>query len=488
MSDNLPPPLPPPALPPLESPPHRYPFAPPPPPTSALPLNYAGPDRSRRGESSLLVRMLCWLVILLIVGVEVRANFERAQSSGDAPTDNPAMSAIAHCIVGAASILADQDRHNHTDSVAPLIEQMKTIAKRPDERLKLAIIAREVHEPLPPEDSLDALAASSKPATTMREDIETLRQIYSEGPAALSDTQRQTLIDHQRWFASVALSFGLPDGEATRAQMLAQAKRAFIASGIAVFVGAGVLGLALLLFLLAIVLGAMGKLPLRFRAGPADSLYLEAFAVYLAGFVVLSLILRALMDSPSIGWSLALTAVLPLAAGWPVIRGQSWHDTRQQLGWHLGRGVVWEMICGIGGYIAALPVLAVALLVTLQLVRLSDTAPSHPILNYLNGDAGQVALLYFLACVWAPVFEETMFRGALFNHLRGRHGWWVSAMVVGLLFAAVHPQGWTTIPVLGVIGMVLCGLREWRGSLIASMTAHALNNGTVLTLALLFAR
>jgi hypothetical protein len=96
--------------------------------------------------------------------------------------------------------------------------------------------------------------------------------------------------------------------------------------------------------------------------------------------------------------------------------------------------------------------------------------------------------IYFLACVWAPVFEESMFRGALFNHLRARHGWWVSASIVGLLFAAIHPQGWTTIPILGGIGMVLCALREWRSSLIASMAAHALSNGTVITLALLTSR
>jgi membrane protease YdiL (CAAX protease family) len=51
---------------------------------------------------------------------------------------------------------------------------------------------------------------------------------------------------------------------------------------------------------------------------------------------------------------------------------------------------------------------------------------------------------------------------------------------VSVIFAAIHPQGWVAIPVLGGIAMMLAGLREWRGSLIASMTAHAINNGVAV--------
>ncbi len=35
------------------------------------------------------------------------------------------------------------------------------------------------------------------------------------------------------------------------------------------------------------------------------------------------------------------------------------------------------------------------------------------------------------------------------------------------------------------IGIVLAGLREWRGSVIASITAHACNNFVVVGLAIL---
>jgi membrane protease YdiL (CAAX protease family) len=69
----------------------------------------------------------------------------------------------------------------------------------------------------------------------------------------------------------------------------------------------------------------------------------------------------------------------------------------------------------------------------------------------------------------------------LFHHLRSRHGWWVSAVVVSLLFAAIHPQGWAAIPTLGMIAMTFAAIREWRGTIIASAAAHALNNAAVLT-------
>jgi hypothetical protein len=78
-----------------------------------------------------------------------------------------------------------------------------------------------------------------------------------------------------------------------------------------------------------------------------------------------------------------------------------------------------------------------------------------------------------------------MFRGALFSHLRARVGWWVSAPVVSLIFAAIHPQGWVAIPVLGAIAMVLAGLREWRGSAIAPMVAHGVNNAVAVSVMIL---
>ena len=118
----------------------------------------------------------------------------------------------------------------------------------------------------------------------------------------------------------------------------------------------------------------------------------------------------------------------------------------------------------------------------------TNAAPTHPIVHMLQGDGWHVLKLYGLACVFAPLLEEAMFRGALFHHLRRRWNWLISATIVALLFAIIHPQGWTLVPTLGAIAIVLAALREWRGSLLASITAHATNNFIVLTIALLVLR
>ena len=78
-----------------------------------------------------------------------------------------------------------------------------------------------------------------------------------------------------------------------------------------------------------------------------------------------------------------------------------------------------------------------------------------------------------------------MFRGAFYHHLRSRLPWPLAAGLVGVLFAAIHPQGWSAIPLLGAVGFVFAAMREWRGSIIAPIVAHAINNGAVVTLLVL---
>jgi hypothetical protein len=191
---------------------------------------------------------------------------------------------------------------------------------------------------------------------------------------------------------------------------------------------------------------------------------------------------------PNAGLSLTfvLFALLPVAWVYLRLRGVGWGDMMRGLGWYRCPGGFWrEVGVGIYGYVAGLPVLALGMLATWYLMKLTGNRATHPITNEPVDHAGQVLQLVLLACVGAPIVEETMFRGALLGHLRARFGWWISAPVVSLIFVAIHPQGWVAIPVLGAIALVLAGLREWRGSLVASMTAHAMNNGVAVALMVL---
>jgi len=84
-----------------------------------------------------------------------------------------------------------------------------------------------------------------------------------------------------------------------------------------------------------------------------------------------------------------------------------------------------------------------------------------------------------VACVLAPLVEEIMFRGALYQHLReigpGMAKWasvTFSVFVSGFVFAAIHPQGWLGLPVLMSLATAFALSREWRGSLLPAMIAH----------------
>jgi membrane protease YdiL (CAAX protease family) len=119
----------------------------------------------------------------------------------------------------------------------------------------------------------------------------------------------------------------------------------------------------------------------------------------------------------------------------------------------------------------------------LPLSRALGEPVSHPAIEEASGDAGVRFHLFLAACVWAPFVEEAVFRGAFQRYLRSRLPRVASAALVGLLFAAVHPQGLAAIPALMAIGGWFALLREWRGSLVPCIAAHAVHNLALVSLA-----
>ncbi len=122
-----------------------------------------------------------------------------------------------------------------------------------------------------------------------------------------------------------------------------------------------------------------------------------------------------------------------------------------------------------------------------------SNVPAHPITEILARPDPWVRFqVFLLACVMAPVLEELMFRGFLYRHLRELTGdlgrFWsfvISALTVSFVFAVIHPQGVLGIPMLMALAFAFALLREWRGSLVPCMIAHALNNGFALAMSIL---
>jgi membrane protease YdiL (CAAX protease family) len=157
-----------------------------------------------------------------------------------------------------------------------------------------------------------------------------------------------------------------------------------------------------------------------------------------------------------------------------------------ELGWRARDAVRWA----VGGYIALLPPLAVSLLLVGALTKMFPhvKTPRNPAADMVLALHGwQLALLFVLVCVVAPLIEELLFRGLLFRALEKRYGLLVGALAAGLIFGGIHPQLPFGFPPLFVLGVGLCYLYRISGSIVPGMVLHAANNTLALILALVTA-
>ncbi len=261
-----------------------------------------------------------------------------------------------------------------------------------------------------------------------------------------------------------------------------KADRTFKAILILILGALFVLALGLTLGILAIIFGATGSLRFRTVAPVAPAgIYVEAFALWLVLFVGASVVSSALLENMPLAIKMIPMGLVVVAAAlWPIVRGVKFDIYRKDIGLHTGKGVITEIAAGIIGYIACLPLLAIALAAVLLLTQYTQQTTTHPIVEQVAGT--NPIWLYLLAAVFAPITEELMFRGLLLSHLRARFGIILSGLMNGLIFAAIHPQGWLAIPTLLIIALNLSLIRQWRDSLIAPMIAHGLNNAVVVTM------
>jgi len=266
----------------------------------------------------------------------------------------------------------------------------------------------------------------------------------------------------------------------------------------------GLMGLLAVVAILGVLAGAAlligylragrGVNHFRSEAGPRGVM-LECVALYLGLMAAGEMGARLVHPGLAIvGYVVA--SVFPLV--WPMFRGVSWGDFRRSLGWHRGGGWIREIAAGVVGYLGVMAIACIGVFLTLVLSWLVGLASSpadadgggggapagpqsHPIVGWIfTGGLEERLLALLLASGLAPLLEETFFRGALHRYLRGRLRFFPSALATGVIFASLHPQGWLAIPALGAIGIGFSLLREWRDSLIAPMTAHAINNGALL--------
>ena len=78
--------------------------------------------------------------------------------------------------------------------------------------------------------------------------------------------------------------------------------------------------------------------------------------------------------------------------------------------------------------------------------------------------------------VLAPIFEELIFRGWLYGKIRKKISLVPAVLIVSILFGAMHGQ-WNVGVNVFALSLFLCGLREFTGTIYASILLHMIKNG-----------
>lgn len=139
------------------------------------------------------------------------------------------------------------------------------------------------------------------------------------------------------------------------------------------------------------------------------------------------------------------------------------------VGW-IRAGAAREVAIGVGLFIPM--TLVIALLEGwLQATGLAEPAKTP---SYLLPQSGTEYALAFLLLIVVAVSEETIFRGYLlrrFSQLTGSR--WIGVAVTSAIFALGHAyQGSLGVVAVGVIGVILALVYLKRGSLVAPITMH----------------
>ncbi len=104
------------------------------------------------------------------------------------------------------------------------------------------------------------------------------------------------------------------------------------------------------------------------------------------------------------------------------------------------------------------------------------------------GAPAAVAVMLVSSILFAPVFEELIFRGLLYGTLRTRLGWPLAATASALVFALAHGYGVAGFASVFLSGVLWAWVYERTGSLLPSLVAHVVNNSAVALTLLLMLR
>jgi membrane protease YdiL (CAAX protease family) len=360
------------------------------------------------------------------------------------------------------------------------------------DRFRVAIVAGELLGPQAAHERLETLRAEVDAGGALAADIGWLSPWYAKAAKGnltpLPDDVQHALTGRHGWFAKLALSHQRGPGDPLRWEVVSGAPGVLTFEAVnGLWKGATFL-LGLILAIVTFV-KIRGFEPAMVETDVERSVYAEMFAIFLIGFLIFDAVDIFVIGETG-AWSVLLSEALVWSASaaclWPLLRGVSFEELRIDLGWTSGQGIGKEIGAGLLGYLAGLPLHWVYQFIVglIETAAHGDSAGDEGIKYPLfpapmSGTWGMLLIGVLSSCLWAPFFEETFFRGALHRYLPSRLGIKGRVLITAVIFGAIHPYGPTGLIDVMLAGLIFGLLREWRGSLIAPMVAHFLNNATI---------
>lgn len=206
---------------------------------------------------------------------------------------------------------------------------------------------------------------------------------------------------------------------------------------------------------------------------------------YIAPQALLLLILPFIADWPisdNLGFSVLGVAyeLLIIAAIWLVLKFYNLDFTAIGLGKKVKFGYLKTAILA---FVVYLPISIIvsqiaSIVFTIDLDQAQDVGFSDP-------QGIEIFTAFLVLVVLTPLAEELLFRGLMFFGLRRRLPFWVTSLIVSLLFAVVHWQLNVAIDVF-VLSMISCYIREKSASLWPPVFLHGLKNSLAFLLLFVF--
>ncbi len=154
---------------------------------------------------------------------------------------------------------------------------------------------------------------------------------------------------------------------------------------------------------------------------------------------------------------------------------------QKRYGMPLGQGLAWITPPSPARSYVRLGIM-LALGSMLASIAIADPSRENP-MQELLANRDSIWILAAFGVLVAPVFEEVLFRGFLFNAFEHAHGRWTALAITSVTFAALHGAQygwqWQQLSVLLAVGTVFGAVRIQSGSCKASAIAHATYNGLV---------